>query len=57
LEKEKNFQGQRKNSLLSDAFEALIGALYIVVGLETAKAFVYQYMDKNIKCVLKKTVL
>ncbi len=45
--------GREKISLLSDAFEALIGALYIDGGFETAKAFVYRYMDKIIKSCIE----
>lgn len=45
--------GREKISLLSDAFEALIGALYIDGGFETAKAFVYKYMDKIIKSCIE----
>ncbi|EPR12830.1 ribonuclease III [Ruminiclostridium papyrosolvens] len=45
--------GREKISLLSDAFEALIGALYIDGGFETAKVFVYKYMDKIIKSCIE----
>ncbi|ACL75067.1 ribonuclease III [Ruminiclostridium cellulolyticum] len=45
--------GREKISLLSDAFEALIGALYIDGGFETAKSFIYRYMDKIIKSCIE----
>ncbi len=41
--------GRRKSSILSDAFEALIGAIYIDGGFETAKAFILKHMDSIIK--------
>ena len=34
--------GRRKKALLSDAVEALIAALYLDAGLETARAFIEQ---------------
>ncbi len=41
--------GRRKSSILSDAFEALIGAIYIDGGFETAKAFILKNMEGIIK--------
>lgn len=44
--------GRNKTSILSDAFEALIGAIYIDDGFETAKGFILKYMEDIIKsCV------
>ncbi|QNU68838.1 ribonuclease III [Ruminiclostridium herbifermentans] len=44
--------GRVKSSILSDAFEALIGAIYNDGGFETAKAFILKYMEDVIKsCV------
>lgn len=40
--------GRKRSSLLSDAFEAVIGAIYIDSGLEDAKNFVYRHMDSLI---------
>lgn len=37
--------GRKRVSLLSDAFEAVIGAIYMDGGLEVAKEFVYRQMD------------
>lgn len=37
--------GRKRSSLLSDAFEAVIGAIYIDSGLDEAKEFVYRQMD------------
>lgn len=44
--------GRDKISIQSDAFEALIGAIYIDGGFETAKSFILKYMEDIIKsCV------
>lgn len=44
--------GREKISILSDAFEALIGAIYTDGGFETAKEFILKYMETIIKsCV------
>ena len=44
--------GRKKLSILSDAFEALIGALYLDGGFELAKVFILKYMENIIKnCV------
>jgi ribonuclease III, bacterial len=45
--------GREKISLLSDAFEALIGAVYIDGGFETTREFVYKYMEKIIKSCIE----
>ena len=41
--------GRTKSSILSDAYEALIGAIYIDGGLEVAKEFILKNMDGIIK--------
>ncbi len=47
--------GRNKNSILSDAFEALIGAIYTDSGLDTAREFILKHMEKIIKsCVQGK---
>jgi ribonuclease III len=44
--------GRNKASILSDAFEALIGAIYIDGGFEIARGFILKYMEGIIKsCV------
>ncbi len=44
--------GRDKISILSDAFEALIGAIFIDGGFVTAKGFILKYMENIIKnCV------
>ena len=39
--------GRKKPSIVSDAVEAVIGAIYIDGGFEAAKAFVYEYILKG----------
>lgn len=47
--------GRNKNSILSDAFEALIGAIYTDSGFDTSKRFILTHMEKVIKsCVQGK---
>lgn len=41
--------GRNRTSILSDAFEALIGAIYLDSGLEAAKVFIYSQMDSIIE--------
>lgn len=41
--------GRKRAALLADAFEALIGAIYIDSGIEEAKKFIYTQMDELIK--------
>jgi ribonuclease-3 len=43
--------GRRKNALLADAFEAVIGALYLDGGYKTSFAFVERYIMPEIKRV------
>ncbi len=46
---EQNNGGRQKASLLSDAFEALIGAMYLEAGLERVKKVVVGLLEKNYK--------
>ncbi len=46
---EQNNGGRKKPSLLSDAFEALMGAMYLEAGLEKVKVFVEDLLEKNYK--------
>ena len=41
--------GAKRDSILSDAFEALIGAMYLDGGMEPAKKFVEQYVMSDIE--------
>lgn len=40
--------GRDKDSILSDAFEAVIAVIYLNVGIEAAKEFVFKYLETNI---------
>lgn len=41
--------GRKLDSILSDSLEALIGALYIDGGLESARSFIMPYIDEKIQ--------
>ena len=43
---EENTGGRNRSSILSDAFEALIGAVYLDGGMEEARNFVLKFMDE-----------
>lgn len=45
--------GRRRNSILSDSFEALIGALYLDLGLPSAEKIVLYYYKNIIKKSIK----
>lgn len=45
--------GRDKPSILSDALEALIGALYIDGGMETARGFILSFIDGSVDAALK----
>jgi len=44
---EENNKGRSKSSLLSNAFEALIGAIYLEAGLETTKNIAIDLLEKT----------
>ncbi len=44
---EENNDGRQKPSLLSNAFEALVGAIYLEAGLETARDFVVKLLGES----------
>jgi len=46
--------GRRRTTLLCDAFEALIGALYLDKGLEEVGAFIEGFLDETIEEVLNE---
>lgn len=41
--------GRERDSILSDAFEALIGAIYLDGGMEKASAFIYDHLLKDVE--------
>ena len=46
---EDNTGGRERDSILSDAFESVIGAIYLDGGLEPARAFVQKFVLSNLK--------
>jgi ribonuclease-3 len=44
--------GRRRPAILCDAFEALIGALYLDQGLEAARAFICSIIDPTLQAIL-----
>ncbi|OPZ89530.1 MAG: Ribonuclease 3 [Firmicutes bacterium ADurb.Bin419] len=50
---EENTGGRKRTSILSDAVEALIGAIYIDGGFENAKTFILSQMKKFIDDSIK----
>lgn len=43
--------GRNRSSTLADAFEALIGAIYLDGGIEAAKAFIIRHCKRELECV------
>lgn len=48
---EENSGGRNRNSILADAVEAVIGALFLDQGLEYTESFVLKYMQKDMEGV------
>ncbi len=48
--------GRHRTSLLGDAFEAVVGAIYMDQGMETARQFVEQYLLKDYQKILKRSL-
>jgi ribonuclease-3 len=46
-EAEERNHGRKKASILSDAFEAIMGAIYLEAGLDTLKPIVLKLLDEN----------
>ncbi len=46
---ERRTGGKNRDSILADAFEAVIGAIYLDGGLDSARTFVKKYVLSNIK--------
>ncbi|HOM02611.1 MAG TPA: ribonuclease III [Acetivibrio sp.] len=53
---EENTGGRSRVSILSDAVEALIGAIYIDGGLESARAFILNQLGKTIEESIRGTI-
>jgi ribonuclease-3 len=48
--------GRDKPSLLSDAFEALVGALYLETGLERARELIHELLEKSYENISLKNI-
>ena len=51
---EDNESGRNRASIISDAFEALIAAIYLDSGLESAQRFVLPFAEKNVDIIEKE---
>ena len=53
--------GRKRDSIVSDVFEAIVGAIYLDGGLESARAFIKRFVltdyEKKIEFVDSKTIL
>lgn len=54
---EENTGGRNRDSILADAFEAVLGALYIDGGFEAARAFILASLSNSIELASTGTVL
>lgn len=43
--------GRERNSVLADAFEAVVGAIYLECGLEAAKKFLIGQLGQRVECL------
>jgi ribonuclease-3 len=48
--------GRQRKSILADAFEAIIGAIYLDMGLEEASKFIHKYLLSGYKSILRKSL-
>ena len=48
--------GRQRKSILADAFESLIGAIYLDQGLTAAEQFIHNYLIKDYKQILRKSL-
>jgi ribonuclease-3 len=46
--------GRQRRSLLSDTFEAIVGAIYLDKGLDTAREFIYQHLLSHFKSIVQR---
>ncbi|HEX5045421.1 MAG TPA: ribonuclease III [Candidatus Polarisedimenticolaceae bacterium] len=49
--------GREKPSLLADAFEAVLGAVYLDAGMRAARAFVLRHLGEELRASLEGTAL
>lgn len=53
---EERNEGRTKASILSDAFEAIMGAIYLEAGLESLKPIILNLLDKNYEKITLDTL-
>lgn len=46
--------GRRRKSILADAFEAIVGAIYLDLGMQEAQNFIYTYLLNDFKKIIHK---
>ena len=46
--------GRQRKSILADAFEAIIGAIYLDLGLEEAEMFIHKYLLSDYRKIFRK---
>ncbi len=54
---EESSGGRKKSSLLANAFEAIIAAIYLDGGLKNTKRFVLRNLEKKIKNLIEKNLI
>lgn len=53
---EKLTGGSKRNSILADAMEAIIGSLFLDSGLTAAEEFIFRFLDENYKEAIQGTL-
>ena len=48
--------GRTRKSIIADAYEAIIGAIYLDMGLDAASEFINQYLLSDLKKILRKAL-
>ena len=48
--------GRQRKSIIADAFEAIIGAIYLDLGLDEASDFIHKYLLSEYKKILRKSL-
>lgn len=54
---EKKTDGKHKDAIIADAFEAIIGAVYLDGGYEAAKSVIFRLLDKQIEEILSGKII
>lgn len=48
--------GRQRKSIIADAFESIVGAIYLDMGIEPASKFIHQYLLGDYKKILRKSL-